>query len=57
MIYEQNQNSFVGEVACERWDVAVCRKYLRGVNFYYLCDYSDIKEVLEYNGSIHQLER
>ena len=28
-----------------------------GVHFYWLCKYSAIKEMLEYNGSIHQLER
>ena len=57
MIYEQNAHSFVGEVACGRWAIAACRKYLWGSNFYWLCDCSTIKEVLEYHGSIQQLKR
>ena len=57
MPYERNHHSFVGEVACGRWSIAACRIYLRGSLFYWICDCSSIKEVLEYDGSIHQLKR
>ena len=57
LYYELNYHSFVGEVACGWWSIAACRKYLWGVLFYWLCDCSSVKEVLEYNGSIHQLKR
>ena len=56
MTYERNYHSFVSDVVCERWDIAVCRKYLLGSNFDWLCDCSDIKKVLEYNVSIRQLK-
>ena len=57
MPYERNYHSFVDEVACGRWSIAACRKYLWGARFYWICDCSSIKEVLEYDGSIHQLKR
>lgn len=55
MSYEHNYE-FVREVVCEWRRISACRKYLWNVPFYYLCDYNSIKEVLEYNGSIHQLK-
>ena len=57
MTYEQNYQSFVGEVACGNWAIVACRKYLWGTNFYWMCDCSAIKEILEYNGSIYQVKR
>ena len=57
MTYERNYHSFVGEVACGWWSIAACRKYLWDSLFYWICDCSSIKEVLEYDGSIHQLKR
>ena len=55
--YERNYHFFVGEVACGRQSIAACRKYLWGALFYWLCDCSSVKEVLEYDGSIHKLKR
>ena len=55
--YERNYHSFVGEVACGRWITAAYRKYLLSALFYRICDCSSVKEVLEYDGSIHQLKR
>ena len=57
MSYDRSYHSFVGEVAYVRWSIAVCRKYLWSALFYWICDCSSIKEVLEYDGSIHQLKR
>ena len=57
LFYESDYHSFVGEVACGRWRIAVCRKYLWGSQFYWLCNWNAVKEVLEYQGSIHQLKR
>ena len=31
--YDHNYHSFVGEVACGRWSITVCRKYLWGALF------------------------
>ena len=33
LFYERNYHSFVGEVACGRWSIAACRKYLWGALF------------------------
>ena len=55
--YERDYHSFVGEVACGRWSIAACRKYLWGTLFYWICDCNAVKEVLEYDGSIHQIKR
>ena len=57
MSHERNYHSFVGKVACGRWSIATCRKYFWGILFYWICDCSAIKEVLEYDGSIHRLKR
>ena len=51
--YERNYHSFVDEAACGRWAIATYRTYLWDTKFYWLCDYSAIKEVLQRNGSIH----
>ena len=54
--YESDYHSFVGEITCGRWSITTCRKYLWGNQLYWLCDCIAVKEVLEYNGSIHQLK-
>ena len=55
--YESNYHSFVGDVVCGRLIIAACRKYLWGSQFYWLWGCIAVKEVLEYNDSIHQLKR
>ena len=54
---EQHYHSFVGEAATGRWAIGVCRKYLVGQHFFWLCDCSAMKEILEYTGNIHQIRR
>ena len=55
--YEEHYQSFVGKVACGRWEISCCRKYLWGKKFYWFCDYVTVREILEYSGNIHQLRR
>lgn len=38
---------FIGELPCGRQNIAACRKYLWGSNFFCLYDYSAIKETIE----------
>ena len=33
MSYERDYHSFVGEVACARWSIATCRRYISSVPF------------------------
>jgi hypothetical protein len=54
---EQHYHSFVGEAAVGRWAINQNRKYLWGTTFYWLCDCSGVKEILEYDGPIHQVRR
>ena len=54
---EQHYHSFVGEAAVGRWAINQNRKYLWGASFYWLCDCSGVKEILEYDGPIHQVRR
>ena len=56
MTYEWDYHSFISEVVYGHYAIAVHQKDLWGTNFYCLCDCSAIKEVLEYNGNIHQLK-
>ena len=49
---ERNFHSFTGEGACGCWAIGQNRKYLLGCHFYWICDCSAIKEILEYDGSI-----
>ena len=49
---ERNFHSFTGEGACGRWVIGWIKQYLWGCHFYWMCDYSAIKEILEYGGSI-----
>ena len=50
-------HSFVGEAACGRWGISQNRKFLWGSEFFWLCDCSAVKEILEYVGPIHQIRR
>jgi hypothetical protein len=54
---ERHFHSFVGEGACGRWAIGQLRKYLWGALFYWLCDCSAVKEILDYDGDIHQIRR
>ena len=54
---ERYLHSFTGEVACGRWAISQNRKYLWGCHFYWLCDCSAVKEVLEYDGTIPMICR
>ena len=54
---ESHYHSFVGEAGCGRWAISQNRKFLWGAEFYWLCDCSAIKEILEYDGPIHQIRR
>ena len=47
----------MGEAAVGRWAINQNRKYLWGATFYWLCDCSGVKEILEYDGPIHQVRR
>jgi hypothetical protein len=54
---EEHFHSFVGEAACGRWAISKNKKYLWGTLFYWLCDCSAMKEILDYNGQIHVIRR
>ncbi len=54
---EKHFHSFVGEVATGRWAIAQNKRYLWGSHFYWLCDCSAVKEVLDYTGTIHMVSR
>jgi hypothetical protein len=50
-------HSFVGEAGCGRWAISQNRKFLWGSEFFWLCDCAAVKEILEYDGPIHQIRR
>ena len=54
---EYHYHSFVGEAGCGRWAISQNRKFLWGSEFFWPCDYSTIKEILKYDGPIHQIRR
>jgi hypothetical protein len=54
---EQHLHSFVGETGGGRWGISQNKKFLWGAEFFWLCDCSAVKEVLEYDGPIHQIKR
>jgi hypothetical protein len=54
---ERHFHSFVGEAACGRWGISQNRKFLWGTEFYWICDCSAMREILEYDGPIHQIRR
>ena len=47
LYHKKDYHSFVGEIACGRWDILQLRKYLWGTLFYWLCDCNAIKEIFE----------
>ena len=51
-LVERHFHSFTGEAASGRWSIEKNRKYLWGSHFWWICDCSSVKEVLEYNGTI-----
>ena len=51
-LVERHFHSFMGEAASGRWSIEQNRKYLWGSYFWWICDYSSVKELLEYNGTI-----
>ena len=57
LVLKIDYHSFVGEIACDRWEISRLRKYLWGTLFYWLCGCNTIKEIIEYSGSTHQLKR
>ena len=54
---ERLYHSFVGEVACGRWAISQNCQYLWGNKFYWLCDCSAVREILEYDGTIPMICR
>ena len=54
---EKHFHSFVGEVCCGRWAFAQNKRYLWGTHFYWICDCSAVREVLDYRGTIHMICR
>lgn len=54
---ESHFHSFVGEVCSGRWGFAKNRRYLWGNKFWWMCDCKAVKEVLNYNGTIHMISR
>ena len=54
---EQHNHSLIGEAATGQWVIGICQKYLVGQHFFWLCDCSAMKEILEYTGNIHQVRR
>lgn len=54
---ERKLHSFLGEIACGRWAIGQNRRFLWGCYFYWMCDCSAVKEVLEYDGSISYICR
>ena len=56
-IREKSMHSFVGEAGGGRWAIRQNRKFLWGAEFYWLCDCSAMREILEYDGPIHQIRR
>jgi hypothetical protein len=54
---ERHFHSFVGEAACGRWAISKNKRWLWGALFYWICDCSAVKEVLDYDGPIHVVRR
>jgi hypothetical protein len=53
--HERHYYSFIGKAGCGRWAISQNRKFLWGSGLFWLCDCSAIKEILEYEGPIHQI--
>ena len=56
-VRESHYHSFIGEAASGRWAMGQNRRYLWGAQFYWLCDCNTVKEVLYYEGPLHQVCR
>ena len=54
---EKYLHSFTGEAACGRWAIGQNRRFLWGCHFWWICDCSAIKEILEYDGPIPMICR
>ena len=54
---EKNLHSFTGKAASGRWSISQNRRYLWGCRFWWICDCSVIKEVLDYSGTIPMVYR
>jgi len=54
---EGKYHLFTGEGACGQWAIGQNRKFLWGCHFYWLCNCSAMKELLEYDGSIAMISR
>ena len=54
---ESHFHSFVGEVSAGRWGFAKNRRYLWGNKFWWMCDCKAVREVLDYQGTIHMVSR
>ena len=54
---ERTFHSFVGEACCGRWAISQSRHFLWGSFFYWMCDCSAVKEILEYDGNISLVSR
>ena len=57
MDFEFKYHSFVGKSAAGRWAISQNRHFLWGNNFWWMCDCSAIKEILEYKGNISHIFR
>ena len=51
-IIEKCFHSFTGEAASGQWSIGQNRRYLWGCHFWWMCDCSAIKEILEYSGTM-----
>ena len=57
LVHEKDHHSFVDEIACGRWAIFTSPEIFMGYIFYWMFDCNAIKEIIEYDGSIHQLKR
>jgi hypothetical protein len=55
--HECHYHSSGGEAGCGRWAISQNRKVLSGAELFWLCDCSAIKEILGYDGPIHQIHQ
>ena len=51
-VNEKCLHSFTGEAACGRWAIVQNKRFLWGCHFWWICDCSAVKEILEYDGPI-----
>ena len=53
---ERKYHSSTGEVAAGRWAIGQNFRFLWGCLFYWLCDCSAAKEIIEYDGCIYMVQ-